>query len=78
MEYMSLLELVMHPLVPLMKHTASIKVKIVAAARLPVACRMSSEMGMLLDVDKTVPGSVMQNNITMMNITPLNYLSQHI
>lgn len=61
----------MHPLVPLTKHTASARVNTVAAARLPVAWKMSSVIGMFVAVLKTVSGSVMQKRITNMKAVPL-------
>jgi hypothetical protein len=71
MAYVSRLALVIQPNVPLMKHTASISVRIVAAARLPVAWRMSSEIGMFVGVVRIVSGSTMQNRITIRKIVPL-------
>lgn len=61
----------MQPNVPLMKHAASMSVSIVAAARLPVAWRMSSEIGMFVGVVRIVSGSTMQNRITIKNTVPL-------
>lgn len=71
MAYVSRLALVIQPKVPLMKHTASISVRIVAAARLPVAWRMSSEIGMFVGVVRIVSRSTMQNRITIRKIVPL-------
>lgn len=46
-------------------------VSIVAAARLPVAWKMSSEIGMFVAVVRIVFGSTMQNRITIKKIVPL-------
>lgn len=72
MAYVSRLALVMQPNVPFIKHIASMSVRIVAAARLPVAWRMSSEIGMFVGVVRIVSGSTMQNRITIRNIVPLD------
>jgi len=72
MAYSNLLVLVTHPLVPLTKHTARTRVKIVPAARLPVDWKMSSAMGIFVAVPSTLSGSVIQNRITRMKKSPLD------
>lgn len=67
----SLLALVMLALDPLMKQTLSIKLKMVAAARLFVAWRTISTIGIPVDVDSITSGSVRQKRITRMKHEPL-------
>ena len=71
MEHISLDELVMHPTVPLMKHTRSMTVRTTAAALLCVAWYISFVAGMCAFVPRTVSGSVRQKSITRMNAVPL-------
>lgn len=67
----SLLALVMLALEPFTKQILSIKLIIVAAARLLVACRTISTIGICVAVDKIVSGSVMQKRMTSVNKRPL-------
>jgi hypothetical protein len=57
--------------VPLIKHMASIRFKIVAAARLLVACSMSSAVGMPVEDARSVAGSQKQKRVTRMKSVPL-------
>lgn len=65
------LALVMLAIVPLVKHTPSMRVSIVVAARLLVACKMSSTMGRPVGVDRTVAGSTRQNSMMRIKAVPL-------
>lgn len=67
----SLLALVMLALHPLMKQTLSIRLKTVAAARLCVAWRTISMMGIPVVVARIVAGSVRQKRMTRMKSVPL-------
>lgn len=73
--YRSRLALVMLALVPLMKQIPSINVKIVAAARLPVAWWMSSTMGIPVGDETMVVGSTRQNRMIKMKAVPLRWLA---
>lgn len=71
----SLLALVMLALDPLTKQIPSIKLRMVAAARLFVAWRTISIMGICVAVDNIVCGSVRLKRMTRMKSEPL-YISQ--
>jgi hypothetical protein len=71
MAYSSRLADVIHIMVPLIKHTPNMTVRNTAAPRLFVAWYMSSVIGILVDVDRTVSGSVKQKSITRINAMPL-------
>lgn len=63
------------PLVPWMKQIASMSVRNVVPARLPVAWRISSTMGMPVDVATIPERSVRQKSITRMKIVPLPFVN---
>jgi hypothetical protein len=76
MHHMSRLVLVMLATVPLMKQIASIRLRTVAPARLLVAWRMSSAVGIPVADARRVAGSQKQNRVTRMNIVPLYRIYQ--
>lgn len=67
----NLLALVMLALDPLTKHRLNIKLIMVAAARLFVACKAISTIGIWVAVDKIVSGSLIQKRMTSVNNRPL-------
>ena len=71
MENSSLLALVMLAFDPLTKQTLNIRLMMVAAARLLVACRTISTMGIWVAVDSIVSGSLIQKRMTSVNKRPL-------
>lgn len=66
------LALVILATVPLMKHTPSIRVRTHVPALLLVAWRISSTMGMPVELVKAASGSVRQNNMARMKARPLH------
>ena len=71
MEYKSREAEVMHPIVPLMKHTASMTVRTTVAAREDTARWISSVIAMPVLVEKTRSGEVRLKSMTRMNAVPL-------
>jgi hypothetical protein len=76
--YSNRLALVTDPFVPWIKHIASIRLMKHVPARLPVACRISSMMGIPVDVVTIAWRSVRQKRRTRIKMVPLRNVNSRL